>query len=1056
MKLKIVLVAGLASAAMLWSQVVGASISGTVRDGSGASLSGAAVSVRNIETGAERKLLSDDRGRYSAPSIAVGKYQVSASKEGFASQTKTGIDLVVGQTTEVDLLLPVGDLKQMVTVEETPNPVSVSTQQISGLVSERQVKDLPLNGRSYDQLLTLNPGIVNYTAERSGGVGTSNSSVGSMFAVSGRRPQENLFLLNGVEYTGASVINNTPGGTSGQLLGVDAVREFNVVSDTYGAEYGKRPGGQVSIVTASGTNDLHGTIYEFLRNSDLDARNFFDQGPIPQFERNSFGGTLGGPIKKDKLFLFGNYEGFRQHLGVSAVTLVPDNDARRGIVDGKAIGIAPGVAPLLSLWPVQNGPELASGIAEAFSHPLQTIREDFGTTRFDYNLSQKDTLFGVYTVDDSFANTPSANPLSTVIEGLREQVASVQEQHVFSPSVLNTARVGFSRGSYFFTGQTPVSLPGWVTGAPIGAVVIGGGTALNAQSSITAAGTNAGSNLRAVRNLFTYDDHIGIFRGRHQIEAGIWLQRIQANDLLAQNQYGQASFGSLTSFLQGTIATFTVVPSPTPLGWRSQELAGFVQDLIKVRKNLAIRLGFRFESTNGWNEVAGRAANYALDANGVIQTNPTIGKSALTVNRAKFLPEPRVGLAWDPFGKGKTAVHAGFGIYRALLDNLDYRLDQTAPFNATESLKNIQVSGLQITPGSPLPAGTKISPSGSQPDLFTPTVITWTFKIEQQIAAGTALGLGYVGSHSYHELLSVDANEPFPTICPASPCPANLAAGTVYYPSGAPLANPNLANTTTWLSEGLGSYNALQVDVSRRFSQGLQIRGTYTWSKSLDDGTALNSSVGANAPGFVMYPANPKLDWSPANTDARHIAVINATYELPFGTGRKFLRGVHGLPQKLAGGWTLSGVETLQSGFPFTPQLGFNPTNNGDSRNPIRPSWNPAFSGKLIPGSPNLYFDPNAFILPPAGTYGNIGRNVLVGPGLATTDLSLAKSTAASDKLRVQFRAEFFNLFNRANFGTPNAVVFTSATAAPSPTAGVITSTSTTSRQIQFGLKLLW
>ena len=301
----------------------------------------------------------------------------------------------------------------MVTVEEATSPVNLSTQQISGLVSERQVKDLPLNGRSYDQLVTLNPGIVNYTAERSGGVGTSNSSVGNMFAISGRRPQENLFLLNGVEYTGASVINNTPGGTSGQLLGVDAVREFNVVSDTYGAEYGKRPGGQVSIVTASGTNDLHGTVYEFLRNSDLDARNFFDQGSIPQFQRNSFGGTLGGPIKKDKLFLFGNYEGFRQHLGVSDVTLVPDNDARNGIVSGKTIGVAPSVAPLLALWPVQNGPELGSGIAEAFSHPLQAIREDFGTTRFDYNISQKDTLFGVYTVDDSFANTPSANPLSS-------------------------------------------------------------------------------------------------------------------------------------------------------------------------------------------------------------------------------------------------------------------------------------------------------------------------------------------------------------------------------------------------------------------------------------------------------------------------------------------------------------------------------------------------------------------------------------------------------------------------------------------------------------------
>lgn len=1055
MKFKLVLLLWIVGTSLIWGQVVGASLSGTVRDDSGAGLPAAGVLVKNTETGAVRTLVTDENGRYSAPSISIGRYQVTASKEGFNSQVKTGIDMVVGQTTVVDLTLPVGELKQAITVQEAAPAVNLSTQQISGLVSERQVKDLPLNGRSYDQLVTLNPGIVNYTAERSGGIGTSNSSVGNMFAISGRRPQENLFLLNGVEFTGASVINNTPGGTSGQLLGVDAVREFNVVSDSYGAEYGKRPGGQVSIVTASGTNELRGTLYEFLRNSDLDARNFFDQGTIPKFERNSFGGTLGGPIKKDKLFLFGNYEGFRQHLGLSDVTLVPDNAARSGIVGTINVGVAPAVQPLLALWPLQNGPELGNGIAEAFSHPLQTVREDFGTTRADYNLSQKDTLFGVYTIDDSYANTPSANPLSSVLEGLREQVASMQEQHVFSPSILNTVRIGYSRGGYYFTSQTPLNLPGWVAGAPIGAIVIGGGTALNAQSSITGAGTNAGSNLRAVRNLSTYDDHVGIFHGKHQIEAGLWAQRVQANDLLAQNQWGQASFGSLTSFLHGTTATFTVVPSPTPLGWRSLELAGFVQDVIKVRPNLDLRLGFRFESTDGWNEVAGRAANYAF-LNGVIQTNPVVGSSAFIINRAKFLPEPRVGLAWDPFGQGKTVVHAGFGIYRALLDNLDYRLGQTAPFNATESLKNVSVAGLQIVPGSALPAGTKISPSGSQPDLYTPTVITWTFKVEQQIAPNTSLGLGYVGSHGYHELLSLDANEPMPTICPAAPCPANLASGTVYYPSGAPLANPSLANTTTWFSEGLSSYNALQVDANRRFANGFQLRGVYTWSNSLDDGTALNSSVGANAPGFVMFPGNPKLDWGPSTSDARHIAVVNSSYELPFGSGKKVLANQHGLSQKLISGWTVSGVETMQSGLPFTPQLGFNPTNNGDSRNPIRPSWNPASSGPIVLGGPNQYFNPNAFILPPTGTYGNVGRDILYGPGLATTDLSLAKNTSISEKLRLQFRAEFFNVFNRANFGSPNAVVFGSASATPSPTAGVITSTSTTSRQIQFGLKLLW
>jgi hypothetical protein len=1016
----------------LRAQVVGASISGTVKDDSGAGLPGTAITIRNVETGAERKLVTDDEGRYSAPSIAIGHYQITAEKAGFGTQVRKGIDLVVGQSSTIDITLPVGELKQVLVIEEAPAPVSLSTQQTSGLVNERQVKDLPLNGRSFDQLMTLNAAIVNYTSERTGGVGTSSSSVGNMFSVSGRRPQENLFLLNGVEYTGASLINNTPGGTSGQLLGVDAVREFNVVSDAYGAEYGKRPGGQVSIVTASGTNQLHGTAYDFLRNSDLDARNFFDQGSIPQFQRNEFGAALGGPIRKDKIFLFGNYEGYRQNLGLSDVTLVPDNAARALTV--------PGVAPLLALWPAPNGPDLGGGIAEAFSHPLQRIREDFGTTRFDYNLSNLDTLFAVYTVDDSVAHTPTANPLSLVGENLREQVVSLQEQHVFSPTVLNTARIGFSRASYFFTGNTPVDVAGWVAGDPVGALVIGGGTASNGASSITLAGTNAGSNLDAVRNLFTYDDHVAITHGIHQIEAGVWMQRIQANDNLAQDQYGQASFGSLAAFETGLVSTFTVVPSPTPLSWRSLEGAGFVQDAIKLRPNLQLRVGFRFESTDGWNEAHGRASNYDFGLGGVIQTNPAIGNSVFTVNRAKFLPEPRVGLAWDPFGKGKTVIHSGFGIYRALLDNLDYRLDQTAPFNATESLKNVSIVGLQIAPGTVAPAGSKISPSGIQPDAYTPTVLTWTFKIEQQIAPDTALSVGYVGSHGYHEMLSVDANEPFPTYVNSAP----------FYPTGAPLANPNLANSTTWFSEGLSSYQALTLDVNHRFSHGFQLRGVYTFSKSLDDGSAWNSSVGANAPGFVMFPLDPKLDWGPSNTDVRNLASINGSYELPFG------KHLHGWAEKLAGGWTLSAIGTFQSGFPFTPQLGYNPSNNGDSRNPVRPSLNPAFTGHVIEGGPNQYFNPAAFIVPATGTYGNVGRNTLVGPGLAELDASLLKNLSLSERTRLQFRAEFFNLANHANFGTPNAVVFTSASTVPSPTAGVITATSTTSRQIQFGLKLLW
>ncbi len=1049
------LILALSLSTALWGQVVGGSISGTVRDVSGAAISGATVEVHNTETGATRVVKSDDTGRYAAPSLPIGEYSISVSKDGFTTLTQTGIRLVVGQSAGIDLSLSVGKVQQDITVASVPATVEVTTQQTSGLVSEREVKELPLNGRSYDELMTLNPAVVNYTIQRSGGVGTSNSSVGNMFAVSGHRPQDNVFLLNGIEYTGASEINVTPGGTSGQLLGVDAVREFNVVTDTYGVEYGKRTGAQVSIVTASGTNALHGSAFEFIRNSALDARNYFDQADIPGFQRNQFGGALGGPIVKNKVLLFGNYEGFRQNLHLSDVTLVPDNQARLGYVPNSSgketyVGVNSAVQPLLALWPVQNGPDLGSGIGEAFSSPLQRIREDFGTTRLDYNISNKDLLFGVYTIDDSDANTPTANPLSSVVEALREQVVSIQEQHVFSASLLNTARVGYSRAAYVFTGTTPVDVPGWIAGRPIGAIVVGGGTALNGASQITGAGTNAGSNLSTARNLYTYDDHVYWTRGNHQIEIGGWLQQIQSNDNLAQDQYGQASFGSLTSFLQGTVSTFTSVPSPTERGWRSIEGAGFAQYTIKVRPNLEVRAGFRFESTNGWNESQDRASNYVFQ-NGVIETNPVIGHSALTKNRAKFLPEPRVGVAWDPTGKSKTIVHAGFGVYRALLDNLDYRLDQTAPFNTTNTLKNVALSSLNIVPGEAPPSGSLISPSGVQPDVYTPTVLTWSLSIAQEIAPNTSLTVGYVGSHGYHQILSEDVNEPIPTICPASPCPSSLAAGTVYYPKGAPNANPALANTTTWISEGVSSYHGLEVDVNHRFQSGLQFRGVYTWSKNLDDGTAWNTSVGANAPAFVEFPSRPKIDYGPASTDVRNLAVISGTYDLPFGR-----RQGNTLEGKLISGWSFSEIATLQSGFPFTPQLGFNPTNNGDSRNPIRPSINPDFHGKVIEGGPTQYFNPLAFLVPAAGTYGNASRNSLVGPGLANLDASLRKNTAIAERLNLQFRAEFFNILNHTNFGTPNEVVYSAAGTTPSPTAGVITSTASTSRQIQFGVKLLF
>jgi hypothetical protein len=1049
-----------ALATSAWAQAE-ASIAGTVTDASGAAVPNSTVTIRNIENGYVRKVVTNSDGRYDAPSLPLGRYDVVAEKPGFKAESKTGLTLVVGEQAVMNLELQLGEVRQVVTVKDDAPVVNVTTQSTSGLVGERQVKELPLNGRSYDELITLNPGIVNYTAERTGGVGGSNSSVGNMFVVSGRRPQENLFLLNGVEYTSASEINLTPGGASGELLGVDAVREFNVLSDTYGAQYGKRSGAQVNIVTTSGSNKVHGTVYEFLRNSTLDARNFFDQSSIPQFERNEFGGALGGPIQKSKTFIFGNYEGFRQNLGLSDVTLVPDNNARLGLLPGTNgtlvnVGVAPSVGPLLSLWPVQNGPDLGSGIGEAFSHPVQTIREDFGTTRVDHTFSERDSLLGVYTIDDSADFTPTANPFSITPESLREQVLSLQETHVFSPDALNTAEFGFSRGGYYFTGISTVTAPGFIQGAPVAAMVVGGGTAVNASSQLSPAGTNVGANFIADRNLFTYEDHVDLSKGIHELTAGVWFQRIQANDNMAADQDGQASFSSLSDFLEGKVSTFTAVPVSTLMGWRSLEGAWYGQDSMKLRPNLDLRVGFRDEFTNGWNEAFDRASNYLFSPDGVIESQPRVGSSVFTVNNARFLPEPRVGLAWDPFGKGKTVIHAGFGIYHDLLDDLSYRLDQNPPYNTTLVLKNEPVSSLDIVPGAAPLSGSRISPAGVQPNALTPGVVEYSLKVEQRIAPRTLLSVGYVGSRGYHEMLQLDANEPVPANCPAAACPATLAAGTVYYPTGAKLANPSVANTTTWVSEGESSYNALEVDVNHHFDHGLQLRGVYTYSKSLDDGAAWNSSVAANTPAYVMYPRDPMLDWGLSPFDVRNQAAINGSYDLPIGHGKMFLGHYQGWQGKLVSGWTVSGITTLQSGFPFTPQLGFNPTNNGDTRDPIRPSYNPAFTGNIILGSPNQYFNPNAFAIPTTGTYGNVGRDTLIGPGIATLDLALMKNTSLSERLHLQFRAEFFNILNRPNFNTPNPVVFTSASSLPSPTAGVISSTSTTSRQIQFGLKLIW
>jgi hypothetical protein len=1071
--IRVLILFSLAVCAPAYSQVT-ASITGSVQDATGSAIPDATITVKNLETGATRIVTTDAVGNFAILALPLGPQEIKAEKTGFRPEVRSGINLEVGQDAVVTLKLEVGEIAQAVTVTEEAPVVNTTTSSVSGMVGEREVKELPLNGRSFDNLITLNPSAVNYTSMKS--VNTTTSE-GNSFSINGRRPQDNLFLINGIELTGSSQLADTPGSVSGYMLGIDAVREFNLLTDTYGAEYGKRSGGQVVVVTQSGSNELHGSLFEFLRNSALDSPGIFDQGVVPPFRRNQFGGSLGGPLKKDKLFLFGNYEGYRQSLATSSVSVVPDDQARQGLLPSSTTGIYapvsklnPAMLPYMAMWPVANGPELLvnglpTGSALAYYNPRNPVHEDFGTLRGDYNWRDQDRFSASYTIDDGHSVIPLADPLFASALHLSEQVASLEETHVFSPSILNTFRAGFSRAGFAFNSDNLTSFPAslsFVEGAQPGSIAINGG--------ITGAGNSSNAGAWNKRNLFTYMDDVQITKGKHQLSAGVWFQPVQDNEDVVSKRLGGATFSTLTTFLQGTLINngFSVVPNHTELGWRSLFGAWYVQDQIKLRRNLTLQAGLRYEFTTGWNEESGRAANYITDSNGVLITTPRVAGSVFTENNATHLLGPRTGLAWDPFSNGKTAVRAGFGLYYSLIDALSFQINGIPPFNGSVSFPQSSFTALPlpITPNVPVPPScgpgvpspcTIYQPFGVQPNAYTPTVAEWNFSVQQQLTTNTALRVAYVGSHGYHGLLNIDPNSvPAQTCENSSGCTAggiNAARSTVpqggrYIPVTPARPNPYLSAGFFWYTEGNSSYNALQVDLTHRLSHGLQFRAAYTWSKNLDMNSGLTGAQANNQSQMVMDRFDLPRDWGLSALNVTNQANLSVTYQLPFGSKAQ------GFEKKLLDGWQLNGIVTLMTGFPFTPVIGSNISGDGNTRNPDRPSLNPSFTGPVVLGTQAQWFNPNAFVIPAAGTWGNLGRGVYTGPGLADVDFSVFKTTTITERLRLQFRAEFFNLLNRANLGTPNATVFSGPSINPS--AGLITTLATTPRQLQFGLKLMF
>ena len=1071
---------------------------------SGAALPMAAVTIKHLETGLTRSVEADSNGNYSVASLPVGAYEITGEKMGFQREVRRGVELSVGQEAAIDLVMRVGSIDQQVTVTEDAPLVNTTLSSTSGLIDESQVKDLPLNGRSFDQLITLNVGTSNNSSN------TLNNSSWNGFSVAGKRPETNRFLIDGIDWIGGNGTGQyiTPYGVSGQLLGVEAVREFNLVSNTYGAEYGKRAGGTVNIVIASGTNQWHGDLFEYLRNSDFDARNFFDQTVgTPPFKRNQFGGTFGGPIKKDKMFFFVNYEEFRQVLAHSSVAVVPGADARKGLCAGPPCGPAgsavPGLQPTMLqyanlFWPTPSTPDFADGTADAFSNPTETRFEHFGLARFDYSISSKDTLSAHFGDDEGNRSVPQVDPTwsqLSVIDGL---TAGVQETHIFSPGLVNVATLGFARTFGSLITDPAVSIPSnliFLPGGNPGSIIIGGGV-ITAQASAVAAASGVNASV-GFRNYFTEADDVHWTKGRHSWSFGAWIQRVQ-EDLAgaAQGSAANVAYPTVTAFLQDKPSQAIVVRNPVMLGYRQLEGAWYAQDEIKLRSNLTVRIGLRDEFTNGWNEVAGRCANYFSDPTYGIGINPHIGDSCFAQNNAKSLWQPRVGIAWDPTGTGSWSVRAGFSIVNDLMDNNGHRAYAMPPFNARESLpvtggflpllplnKNIPLAA-NCAPGAVFVGCNIYQPGSLDPNMFTPTIQEWSLTVQRKLTRDLMLEVGYAGSQSYHTNLTEDTNSPAPQVCQsAQGClsggvgsvSAVVPQGTTYFAFNPPITvngvkltqrpNPYVSNTTAWYGEGTSSYEALNVSLVKRVSYGLTFRANYTWAKVIDLNSAILAPSGENEPADVFSPYDLALNRGPASFSLAQQFSGNYSYQLPFGKGQHFGSGASGWKNQLIGGWQWNGIVTAQGGFPQTPLIGFNNSGTGDSNVTDVPNWNPNFKGPVVLGQVNEWFNPQAFVVPTPGTFGNVSRGSFRGPGLTEFDTSIFKKFPISERSSLQLRVEAFNLFNHSNFFYPNGIVFAgspginSSTGLPnfstSSTAGQITAAGI-SRQLQLAMKFIF
>ncbi|MBZ5643645.1 MAG: TonB-dependent receptor [Acidobacteriia bacterium] len=1120
------LLLSLSALPVIHAQVVGATLSGTVTDPSGSTVPNATVEIKAVATGVVRTVTTDTAGLYSVPNLLPGVYEVTGSASGFAKVVQPGVTLTVGAQQELSIKLQVGQVSQTIEVAAQAPQVQLTSSSITATVNETTVRELPLNGRSWTDLATLQPGVANMAAEQPGISGTSSASArgirgfGNQLTISGGRPGQNNYRLDGISENDYS--NSSPGSVTGGAAGVDAIAEFSVVTTNYSAEYGRTSGGVINAITRSGTNQFHGDVYEFLRNSALDAPNFFDAGgKVPPFRRNQFGASGGAPIIKNKTFVFGNYEGLRQSLGTTFKDIVPSAAARNGqihnsngdlctigIVAGNCtfvnsagtVGVDPKIVPFLALWhlPTPGLPLLGSGDTGNYVFAAQQVTsENFFTTRVDHRFSDSDSMYGTFLWDHAQGTLP--DPLNTVVVGQKtgHTLFTVEEDHTFSPQFLNSIRLGYNR-STAFTGGGLSALNPAAQGAATSAVPPYDAPLLQ-PTGITffGGGVNNQSQAHFAWNSYQVYDDAFLTKGKHSIKLGFAFEQMQDNYQQQARVGGLAGFGSLANFLTDIASKFQVTfpLGISPRGLRQSLYAVYVQDDYRLKPNFTLNLGMRYEFTTAPADVKGMLGRLLKPTDAAPTTGNPFFKNPTLRNF-----EPRLGFAWDPFNNGKTSIRGGIGLFDVLPLAYEYSnfANNSAPF-APQGNVNSPTLAQGDFPANALTKATNpgaLRVSYVEPKPHRNYVEQWNFSIQRQLASNLTATVAYIGNHGVHmEFRGDDMNAVQPTLTPAGylyPCGPNgsgnncatgfLPTGTQAVPIKSTVLNTNFGriDNTNW--GGDTHYNALTVLVQQTFSHGFQVQGAYTWSKTFDQGSGSYLSDPFNNSISNLFSVDKNLRHSVSDFDVTHNVTMNATWVLPtpksLGSAAEFALG----------GWQVGGIVSIRTGLPFTPQIGGDPlgvkTDDFDYPNRSKAA---ACASAVNPGNPNAYINLSCFSLPVipsgltaaqcapfgvaangtggiAGTcanlIGNGGRNSIRGPGLFDLDFSVFKNNYVrriSETFNAQFRAEIFNITNRNNFLSPtaNAAIFNTNGAAVGG-AGSINGTSTTSRQVQFGLKVIW